>query len=158
MRACEPSGTLLPRMRVLIMGCGRVGSELSIGLLQGGHHVTVIDKNPEAFIKYPPGDGARQVIGLGFDRDVLEDAGIKEADGFIAVSSGDNSNIVSARVRWSRWVSPRTRSTAASTVRWPTALTANTTTLSRDFETEDAQTGVKSFLENGPGKATFSGR
>jgi trk system potassium uptake protein TrkA len=80
------------------MGCGRVGSELSNALVDGGNDVTIIDKNPEAFHRYPPGEGARQIAGLGFDRDILEDAGIKEADGFVAVSSGDNSNIVSARV------------------------------------------------------------
>jgi trk system potassium uptake protein TrkA len=85
-------------MRVLIMGCGRVGSELSLALLEGGHNVTVIDKNPEAFWRYPPGEGARQMVGLGFDRELLEEAGIRDADAFIAVSSGDNSNIVSARV------------------------------------------------------------
>ena len=85
-------------MRVIIMGCGRVGSELSLKLVEGGHDVTVIDKNPSAFIKYPPGDTARTLVGLGFDRDVLEAAGIKEAEAFVAVSSGDNSNIVSARV------------------------------------------------------------
>jgi trk/ktr system potassium uptake protein len=85
-------------MRVLIMGCGRVGSELSHALLDVGHEVTVIDKRAEAFDRYPPGDQARQIVGLGFDRDVLEEAGIREADAFIAVSSGDNSNIVSARV------------------------------------------------------------
>src|SRR5262245_6540274 len=85
-------------MRVLIMGCGRVGSELSHALLDAGHEVTVIDKRAEGFDRYPPGDQARQIVGLGFDRDVLEEAGIREADAFIAVSSGDNSNIVSARV------------------------------------------------------------
>ena len=85
-------------MRVIVMGCGRVGSELSIQLLAGGHEVTVIDKRREAFERYPPGDGARTVIGLGFDRDVLEEAGVKDADAFVAVSSGDNSNILSARV------------------------------------------------------------
>ena len=85
-------------MRVIVMGCGRVGSELAIQLLAGGHEVTVIDKRREAFERYPPGDGARTVIGLGFDRDVLEEAGVKEADAFVAVSSGDNSNILSARV------------------------------------------------------------
>lgn len=85
-------------MRVIIMGCGRVGSELSNELVGDGHEVTVIDKNPEAFFRYPPGDGATTVVGLGFDRDVLMEAGIKDADAFVAVSSGDNSNIVSARV------------------------------------------------------------
>ncbi len=80
------------------MGCGRVGSALSLKLLEGGNEVAVIDKDPEAFFRYPPGDGTRNVVGLGFDRDILESAGIKDADAFISVSSGDNSNIVSARV------------------------------------------------------------
>ena len=94
-------------MRVIIMGCGRVVSELALELLKGGHEVTVIDKNPTAFWKYPPGDEARTLVGLGFDRDVLEEAGIKEADAFVAVSSGDNSNIVSARVALERYHVPK---------------------------------------------------
>jgi trk system potassium uptake protein TrkA len=85
-------------VHVVIMGCGRVGSELSHALGEAGHDVTVIDKRAEAFDHYPPGDHARLIVGLGFDRDVLEEAGVREADAFIAVSSGDNSNIVSARV------------------------------------------------------------
>ena len=94
-------------MRVLIMGCGRVGSELSHALLEGGHDVTVIDKNPEAFWRYPPGEGARQLVGIGFERETLEGAGIKEADAFVAVSSGDNSNIVSARVALEHYHVPK---------------------------------------------------
>jgi trk system potassium uptake protein TrkA len=94
-------------MRVIIMGCGRVGSELSLKLVEGGHDVTVIDKKSEAFIKYPPGEKARQMVGLGFDKDVLEAAGIKEADAFIAVSSGDNSNIVSARMALEHYHVPK---------------------------------------------------
>lgn len=94
-------------MRVIIMGCGRVGSELSLKLVEGGHDVTIIDKKPAAFIKYPPGDKAKQMIGLGFDRDVLEAAGIKDADAFVAVSSGDNSNIVSARVALEHYHVPK---------------------------------------------------
>lgn len=89
------------------MGCGRVGSLLANELLQGGHEVTVIDKNPEAFWRYPPGVGARTIVGVGFDRDVLEEAGIKDADAFIAVSSGDNSNIVSARVALEHYHVPK---------------------------------------------------
>jgi trk system potassium uptake protein TrkA len=92
---------------VVIMGCGRVGSQLSIELLGGGHTVSVIDKNSRSFWRYPPGDGAKTVVGFGFDRDVLEEAGIKEADGFVAVSSGDNSNIVSARVALEHYHVPR---------------------------------------------------
>jgi trk system potassium uptake protein len=94
-------------MRVIIMGCGRVGSELSLKLVEGGHDVTVIDKKSTAFIKYPPGDTAKQIVGLGFDRDILESAGIKEADAFVAVSSGDNSNIVSARVALEHYHVPK---------------------------------------------------
>jgi trk/ktr system potassium uptake protein len=85
-------------MRVILMGCGRVGVELTVQLAKAGHDVTIIDKRPEAFERMPPGFKARTMVGLGFDRATLEEAGIKEADAFIAVSSGDNSNIVSARV------------------------------------------------------------
>lgn len=80
------------------MGCGRVGILLTQELVKAGHEVAVVDKNPTAFDRLPPGFEAKQVVGLGFDREVLEEAGIKEADAFLAVSSGDNSNIVSARV------------------------------------------------------------
>jgi trk system potassium uptake protein TrkA len=94
-------------MHVLIMGNGRVGSDLADQLLTGKHDVTVIDKNPEAFYTYPLEDEIKQVVGLGFDRDVLEGAGIREADAFVAVSSGDNSNIVSARVALEYYHVPR---------------------------------------------------
>ena len=90
-------------MRVLIMGCGRVGSELSHALGEAGHDVTVIDKREDAFDRYPPGEHARRI----FDRDVLEEAGIRDADAFIAVSSGDNSNIVSARVALEHYHVPK---------------------------------------------------
>ena len=89
------------------MGCGRVGSELSHALGDAGHDVTVIDKRADAFDRYPPGEHARKIVGLGFDRDVLEEAGIREADAFIAVSSGDNSNIVSARVALEHYHVPK---------------------------------------------------
>jgi trk system potassium uptake protein TrkA len=76
------------------MGCGRVGILLTQELSKAGHEITVIDKNASAFARLPPGFEARTIVGLGFDREVLEDAGIKEADAFLAVASGDNSNIV----------------------------------------------------------------
>lgn len=80
------------------MGCGRVGAELTIQLAKAGHTVSIVDKRKEAFDRLPPGFEAKTIVGLGFDREVLEKAGIREADAFIAVSNGDNSNIVSARV------------------------------------------------------------
>jgi trk system potassium uptake protein TrkA len=94
-------------MRVLIMGFGRVGSELALQLGKAGHECVIIDKKPSAFDRLPPGFDARTIVGIGFDRDVLEEAGIKEADAFIAVSNGDNSNIVSARIALERYHVPR---------------------------------------------------
>ena len=85
-------------MHVVVMGCGRVGSAIA-GRLEGmGHTVAVIDQDPEAFRRLGPEFTGRQVTGLGFDRQVLLDAGIDSAGAFAAVSSGDNSNIISARV------------------------------------------------------------
>src|SRR5204862_1927827 len=79
------------------MGCGRVGAELTIQLAKAGHEVSIIDKRREAFDRLPPGFQAKTFVGVGFDREDLEEAGIKEAEAFVAVSSGDNSNILSAR-------------------------------------------------------------
>jgi trk system potassium uptake protein TrkA len=85
-------------MHVVIMGCGRVGSTLA-HILEGlGHTVAVIDRNPEAFRRLGPDFEGRRVTGFGFDRDVLHEAGIEKADAFAAVSNGDNSNIIAARV------------------------------------------------------------
>ena len=84
-----------------------MGSELSLKLVEGGSRRDRHRQEGEAFIKYPPGDKARQMVGLGFDRDVLEAAGIKDADAFVAVSSGDNSNIVSARVALEHYHVPK---------------------------------------------------
>jgi trk system potassium uptake protein TrkA len=80
------------------MGCGRVGSSVADGLSRIGHHVAVIDSDRTAFMRLSPEFTGERVLGLGFDRDVLLSAGIKEADAFAAVSSGDNSNIISARL------------------------------------------------------------
>ena len=85
-------------MHFLIMGCGRVGSTLAHILEDRGNSVAVIDQNPEAFRKLRSSFKGSRVTGMGFDRDVLIQAGIEEADAFAAVSSGDNSNIISARV------------------------------------------------------------
>ena len=80
------------------MGCGRVGSTLTRSLEERGHTTSVIDINPEAFRRLGPDFRGDTVTGLGFDRGVLEEASIERADAFAAVSSGDNSNIISARV------------------------------------------------------------
>ncbi|MGY1826437.1 MULTISPECIES: potassium channel family protein [unclassified Blastococcus] len=85
-------------MHVVVMGCGRVGSAIARRLEQIGHSVAVIDQDPEAFRRLGPEFAGRQITGLGFDRQTLLDAGIDSAGAFAAVSSGDNSNIISARV------------------------------------------------------------
>ncbi|HEY1332514.1 MAG TPA: TrkA family potassium uptake protein [Actinomycetota bacterium] len=85
-------------MHIVIMGCGRVGVATTVELAKRGHSVAIIDKSASAFDKLPPGFEAKTIVGLGFDRTVLEAAEIEKAGAFVAVSSGDNSNIVSARI------------------------------------------------------------
>ncbi len=80
------------------MGCGRVGSNLALSLESKGHEVAVIDQESSAFRRLGSGFQGRTVGGVGFDRDTLRDAGIERAYAFAAVSSGDNSNILAARV------------------------------------------------------------
>ena len=85
-------------MHVVVVGCGRVGSELAVALESEGHTVAVIDKNRNAFRRLPDRFTGRAVLGFGFDRDHLEQAGIREAQALAAVTSGDNSNILTARI------------------------------------------------------------
>ncbi|MVU77468.1 TrkA family potassium uptake protein [Nocardia sp. ET3-3] len=85
-------------MYVVIMGCGRVGSSLARALVRVGHEVAVIDQNSSAFLRLGRDFPGLCITGVGFDRDVLTRAGIERAGAFAAVSSGDNSNIISARV------------------------------------------------------------
>ncbi|MCG8923860.1 TrkA family potassium uptake protein [Lentzea sp. CC55] len=85
-------------MHVVIMGCGRVGASLARALERLDHQVAVIDKDPQSFRRLGSDFHGQQVIGNGFDRNVLIEAGVERAGAFAAVSSGDNSNIISARV------------------------------------------------------------
>jgi trk system potassium uptake protein TrkA len=80
------------------MGCGRVGSTLARSLEDRNHTVSVVDSEPDAFRRLGPGFNGDKITGVGFDQEVLEKAGIRRADAFAAVSSGDNSNIIAARV------------------------------------------------------------
>ncbi|MCS7275406.1 MAG: TrkA family potassium uptake protein [Dehalococcoidia bacterium] len=85
-------------MKVVIMGCGRVGSELAVRLDVEGHQVTVLDINPDAFRRLPPDFKGRRVVGNGIDQDVLRRVGLAEADVFIAVTQGDNRNVMAAQI------------------------------------------------------------
>lgn len=80
------------------MGCGRVGASLARALERSGHDVAVIDQDEAAFHRLGHEFGGRTVTGIGFDRETLEAAKIKQAYAFAAVSSGDNSNVIAARV------------------------------------------------------------
>ncbi len=80
------------------MGCGRVGSTLARSLEDRNHTVSVIDSEPDSFRRLGPDFNGEKITGFGFDQEVLEKAGIRRADAFAAVSSGDNSNIIAARV------------------------------------------------------------
>ena len=85
-------------MHVVVMGCGRVGTLIAQRLEEGGHTVAIIDQNREAFRRLGPNFQGITLTGVGFDRDILIQAGIERADAFAAVSNGDNSNILAARV------------------------------------------------------------
>ena len=85
-------------MHVIVVGCGRVGSALALNLTESGHTVTIIDRKPEAFARLGAGFTGRTIAGIGFDRDRLVEAGIEQAGALAAVTSGDNSNVLIARV------------------------------------------------------------
>jgi trk system potassium uptake protein TrkA len=85
-------------VHVVVVGCGRVGAGLARTLEESGHTVAVIDRRVRAFERLPEDFGGRTISGVGFDRDRLTEAGIEEAGALAAVTNGDNSNILVARV------------------------------------------------------------
>jgi len=88
----------MARVHVIVVGCGRVGRELAMALDRDGHSVSVMDKDRNAFHELPEGFSGKAIVGFGFDRGHLEQAGIDEADAVAAVTNGDNSNILTARI------------------------------------------------------------
>lgn len=85
-------------MNVIVMGCGRVGARIASILDHNQHQVTVIDIDSSAFRRLPANFGGDTIIGTGIDEDVLRSAGIEHAGAFIAVTNGDNRNIMAAQV------------------------------------------------------------
>jgi trk system potassium uptake protein TrkA len=94
-------------MKVIIIGCGRVGEQLARLLVDEGHQVSVIDYDANALARLGPNFKGQRIIGVGFDRDVLIKAGIEQADAFAAASSSDNANIVAARIAHNIFHVPR---------------------------------------------------
>lgn len=85
-------------VHVVVVGCGRVGSGLAVDLVDHGHSVAVIDRSEKAFRRLPSDWNGKRVIGSGFDRQDLDEAGANDAASLAAVTSGDNSNILTARI------------------------------------------------------------
>jgi len=85
-------------VHIVVVGCGRVGSGLGVGLTGQGHSVAIMDRNAKAFRRLPPDWPGTTVVGSGFDRDDLDRARAGEATSLAAVTSGDNSNILTARI------------------------------------------------------------
>ena len=85
-------------MRIVILGCGRVGARLAVMLDRDGHQVSIIDRTLEAFDRLPPEFGGMVVLGQGVDYDVLKQAGIQQADAFCTLSNDDNINIMASQV------------------------------------------------------------
>ena len=85
-------------MKIIIMGCGRVGAQLACLLEQDGHEITVIDTDAYSFRRLPPDFNGTALLGNGMDEDTLERAGIREADVFVAMTQGDNRNVMAAQI------------------------------------------------------------
>jgi trk/ktr system potassium uptake protein len=85
-------------VKVVVMGCGRVGAETASQLDRAGHEVTVVDIDSRSFRRLPENFGGDTVIGTGIDEDVLRRTGIQDADAFVAVTNGDNRNIMASQV------------------------------------------------------------
>jgi len=85
-------------MNVIIMGCGRVGAQLAAMLDEDGHKVTILDREPHSFTRLPANFQGKALVGDGTDEDSLRRAGIEEADVFVAVTQGDNRNVMAAQI------------------------------------------------------------
>ncbi len=85
-------------MKIIILGCGRVGVYLAQTLDKAGHDVTIVDRNRDSFAKLGSDYGGKMVLGTGIDEDVLRKAGIERADAFVAVTNGDNTNAMAAQI------------------------------------------------------------
>ena len=85
-------------MKIVIMGCGRVGAQLAALLDSDGHTVTILDREAYSFRRLPPDFGGTALLGNGLDEEVLRKAGIEEADAFVVVTQGDNRNVMAAQI------------------------------------------------------------
>ncbi|MBP6965206.1 MAG: TrkA family potassium uptake protein [Armatimonadetes bacterium] len=94
-------------MNLVILGCGRIGSTLARSMSGSGHNVCIIDRKSDAFRRLGPGYAGQMVVGNGIDDAVLKKAGIEKADAFVAVTNGDNTNIMSVQIAKQRFHVPK---------------------------------------------------
>lgn len=94
-------------MKVVILGCGRMGSTIAYNMSQNGHDVTIMDMDPGAFRRLPADYKGAKVVGNGIDEDSLRKAGLETADAFVAVTNGDNRNIMSVQIAKVRFNVPK---------------------------------------------------
>ena len=85
-------------MKIVIMGCGRVGARLATLLDSEGHQVTILDTNTYSFRRLPPSFNGTALVGNGLDEEALKKAGIEQADAFVTVTQGDNRNVMAAQI------------------------------------------------------------
>ncbi|MFN8219104.1 MAG: TrkA family potassium uptake protein [Fimbriimonadales bacterium] len=143
-------------MKVVIFGCGRTGSTLALQLSSRGFHVTIIEQNPSALRRLGNEHGCEIVIGSGLDDDVLEQAGVRNADVFFALTRGDNTNLMSAQIARLRFNCPKVCVKVADPLRAdayrklgyfcinPSALTAG---MMRDWITETEYGRIDTYNE-----------
>jgi len=94
-------------MNVIILGCGRIGSTLAMSMARDQHNVVIIDRNNDAFRRLGPEFTGKTLLGNGIDDTVLRKAGIEKADAFVAVTNGDNTNIMSVQIAKERFSVPK---------------------------------------------------
>lgn len=85
-------------MKIVIMGCGRVGARLASLLDEANHHITIIDNEANSFRRLSPNFGGMALLGNGLDQEILKRAGIEETDAFVVVTQGDNRNVMAAQI------------------------------------------------------------
>lgn len=90
-------------MNIIILGCGRTGSTIATSLARDGHNVSIIDRSNEAFRRLGADFGGNKIVGNGIDEAVLKRAGIEKANAFVAVTNGDNTNIMSVQIAKNRF-------------------------------------------------------
>lgn len=94
-------------MKIVVVGCGRVGAGVARSFAGAGHSVTVLDRDPAAFARLGPQFGGRTVLGIGFDREALEEADVDHADAITVVTGSDEANAVISRIASTRFRVPR---------------------------------------------------